>query len=105
MVLWPAIIKYEGGSELTYISSASEWECDVDLHFFSYEEGDLLIDSVGEIYALDERVENSIKPMVTGRRFDKDEIFEMIKERFSFIGACWVSKFAASQLITKAFKL
>lgn len=51
MILWPAIIKYEGESELTFVSSESEWQCDVDLHFFSYEDDDVLIDSTGAIYS------------------------------------------------------
>lgn len=93
MILWPAIIKYEGESELTFVDSASEWESDVDLHCFSYEEGDRLVDSTGGMYTLNQSVANCVKPEATGLSFDKDEILEMIKEHFSSIGECCVSKF------------
>jgi hypothetical protein len=99
VVSWPAIIKYQGESELTFVSSESEWECDADLHFFSYEEGDVLIDSLGSIYALDERIENCIKPRATGRCFDRGDILEIIKEHFSCIGECCVSKFAINTIL------
>ena len=98
MILWPAIIKYEGESELTFISSESEWECDPDLHFFSYEDGDVLIDSAGAIYTLDQRIDNCIQPKSTGRYFDKDDVLEIVKEHFSFIGQCCVSKFAINTI-------
>ncbi|SEQ86469.1 protein structure with unknown function [Amphritea atlantica] len=98
MVRWPAIIKYEGDSELTFVSGLSEWECDADLHFFSYEEGDALIDSEGVIYALDKREADCIKPRATGGSFNKEEILEIIKEHFSAIGECCVSKFSISTI-------
>ncbi len=98
MILWPAIIKYEGESELTFVASESEWECDADFHFFSYEEGDVLIDSAGAIFTLDRRIENCIRPKPTGRSFDKNEVLEIIREHFSFIGECCVSKFAINTI-------
>lgn len=31
---WPAIIKYSGDVELTYVSDQAEWNNDADLHYF-----------------------------------------------------------------------
>lgn len=93
MIVWPAIIKYEGESELTVVDSASEWECDADLHCFSYEEGNRLVDSAGAIYTLNQNVSNCVKPEPTGLSLDKAEVLEIIKEHFSSIGECCVSKF------------
>jgi hypothetical protein len=39
-------------------------------------------------------MENCIQPKPTGRCFEKNEVLEIIKEHFSFIGECCVSKFA-----------
>lgn len=62
------------------------------------EDGDVLIDSAGAVYILDQRLENYIQLKFTGRSFDKNEVLEIIQEHFSFIGECCVSKFAINTI-------
>lgn len=52
MPSWPAIIKYEAGDEVIYISDEDEWNNDALLSGFSYGDGDTLIDANGAVYDL-----------------------------------------------------
>ena len=52
MPSWPAIIKYEAGDEVIYISDEDEWNNDALLSGFSYGDGDTLIDASGAVYNL-----------------------------------------------------
>ena len=47
MIVWPVVLKYEGVDELTFVSDQNEWDTDTDLHGFSYETTDVMIDSAG----------------------------------------------------------
>lgn len=98
MVLWPAIIKYEGDNELTFIPDESAWLTDEELYGFVPNEGDVLIDSAGSIYSLNERVGGHIKPSATGYHVKKDDLRVMIQQHFSSLGQCCVSKFAIGSI-------
>lgn len=98
MIKWPAIIKYQGDNELTYISSGSEWETDQDLHAAVYEADDRLIDSDGVLFSLDERANRLVVPKSVEACFELEEMVDLIRAHFSSIGECCVSKFSISSI-------
>ncbi|WP_415894058.1 DUF4144 family protein [Neptuniibacter sp. PT8_73] len=98
MTKWPAIIKYRGESELTYIDSGSEWDCDADLHFFRYDSADQLIDSEGNIFSLVDMTDNFVKPRAINCSVSKETMQDLIRAHFSSIGECCVSKFSIGSI-------
>lgn len=97
-ITWPAIIKYSGQAELAYVKDQAEWDADVHLHGFRYEKADVLIDSVGEIYALPNAVNGSVRPESTREFARLDEVIEMVRAHAAQMGSCCVSKFYASTI-------
>ena len=98
MIIWPAILKYAGEKELTFISNQSEWNCDADLHFFSYEAKDMLIDSEGFIHSLANRKNNFVTPVPTNHSLSLQEVIELVKAHLSELGSCCVSKLSAQSI-------
>jgi len=98
VVIWPVILKYAGENELTFISNQSEWDCDADLHFFSYDPEDMLIDSEGFIHSLKNRKNNVIAPEPTNRSLSLQEVIALGKAHLSELGSCCVSKFSAHSI-------
>ncbi|MEH6473443.1 MAG: DUF4144 family protein [Halopseudomonas sp.] len=92
MGAWPAILKHLGENELTFISSQSEWDCDADLHFFSYEPEDVLIDTNGQIHSLTDRQNNFVQPRENGNKIELEVLNALVKEHASQLGSCCVSK-------------
>ncbi|WP_415890966.1 DUF4144 family protein [Neptuniibacter sp. SY11_33] len=98
MIKWPAIIKYHGDSELTYISSGSEWETDHDLHAVVYDADDRLIDSDGALFSLEETEDRLVMPRPVEAYFELEEMVDLIRAHFSSIGECCVSKFSIGSI-------
>jgi hypothetical protein len=98
VIVWPVVIKYEGESELTFVSSQSQWDCDADLHHFSYETGDMLIDSEGAVYELQTRESHCIIPTFSGLHVNQQEVLGLVKAHLSEIGQCCVAKFSINTI-------
>ena len=98
MIVWPVVIKYEGESELTFVSSQPKWDGDADLHHFSYETGDKLIDSAGAVYGLQTRKSHCITPSFTGQYVNQQEVLGLVKAHLSEIGQCCVAKFSINSI-------
>jgi hypothetical protein len=49
---WPAIIRYHGEAEVTFVSDQTEWDVDADLSCWPYGPKDEFIDSDGRVFAL-----------------------------------------------------
>ena len=92
-ITWPAMVKYAGESELTYIRNQLDWECDADLDVFDCDEGDLLIDSKGQVFALSNRNADSIVATPDDQTLSCAEVAELIRNHFSSVGECCISKF------------
>ncbi|MBV7262504.1 hypothetical protein KCG43_10910 [Photobacterium sp. WH24] len=92
MVVWPAVLKYEGDQELSVVADRHTWESDSDLHCFGFQPGDALIDSAGQVFRLlslrpgDTSLEKTVQTMRL------DEIVEIIKAHQSCLGACCAAK-------------
>ena len=98
MTTWPAILKYHGDDELTYISSMEEWNADSHLHSFKYDSLDKMIDSAGLIHELSESRDNFISPKPTGETIELDRALAIVRLHFSAIGSCCSSKLMASSV-------
>lgn len=92
MITWPAIIKFAGDNELSFVATQSEWENDEDLISFRYDPEDQLIDSEGVIYSLNDDKEGVVNPKNTGEKIGLADITILIREHASELGNCCVSK-------------
>lgn len=101
---WPGIIKHAGDPELTYVSSQAEWDNDVGLHGFEYDESDWLIDSSGHVFNLSKAAAESVQPQPSGKSMTLDEILGLIKAHAALKGSCCVAKLY-SPTIDEAFKI
>ncbi|KKC99804.1 DUF4144 family protein [Photobacterium halotolerans] len=94
MVVWPAVLKYEGDQELSVVADRQTWESDADLHCFGFQPDDVLIDSTGQVFRPlslrpgETRLEASEKTMRL------EDIVELIKAHQSCLGACCAAKVA-----------
>lgn len=98
MIIWPAVIKYEGEGELAFVPNESEWISNSDLHLASYVDGDLLIDAMGAIYSLHDKANTQIMPNFTGLYFDKAKVNQIVKEHMSCLDQCCVAKFSIDSI-------
>ena len=94
MIIWPAVIRFNGDDELSFIFDQNEWNADADLYFHSYAEGDEFIDSQGKIYDL---AFNEINKVVelndTGRLISIREFEQLVKRHMVQLNQCCISKF------------
>ena len=104
LLIWPAIIKYPDDAELLYVNSQAEWNSDVGLHAFNFDESDSLIDSVGNTFTLTQRSNNIVQPELTNAPITLEEILGLVKGHASQLGSCCVSKLYAPS-IEEAFKI
>lgn len=101
---WPGIIKCSDDAELIYVSDQSEWDSEVELHYFEYDESDCLIDSSGDIYVLTKRSNDTVRPQANGNSMSLNEILVLVKAHAAQKGSCCVSKLYAPT-IDEAFKI
>jgi len=91
-VIWPAYIKYGDAAELVFVSDELEWKVDADLSALRYEQGDFLVDSVGNTFALDEMEDEHVCLTIRQVKLGNTEITQMIRDHFSTLGECCVAK-------------
>lgn len=99
MVTWPAIIKHSDDPELIYVSDQTEWENDVDLHYFEYDESDYLLDSTGKIYTLKKTKGFYASPEPNGDSKSLQEILGLVKAHAAQQGSCCVAKLYAPSIV------
>ena len=104
MVNWPAIIKHSDDPELIYVRDQTEWENDIDLHYFEYDAPDFLLDSDGKIYTLKDKDGCYIKPQPNGDIKSLQEILGLVKAHAAQQGSCCVAKLYAPSIL-EAFKI
>ncbi len=105
VVSWPAILKLEGDSELTYFASQAQWNDSDDVHQAIYSDEDMLIDVTGKIFKLLEQPTQASLSMpepvpsssTIQLRSDNtslylDQICDLIKLHQSCIGDCCIAK-------------
>lgn len=98
MINWPAVIKFEGEDEMTYVSSQSEWDTDPDLHYFSYQPEDMLVDSSGKLFGLAERRVNFVHPKSLDKSLTLLELTKLVRKHASSKGECCVLKISFNSI-------
>jgi len=98
MIYWPAIIKFAGDSELTFIRHQSEWENDTELHLFKYDEADCLIDAEGNLYSLLNRAKNPVEPEPKNKTITLNDFLGLVKAHAAQTGTCCVAKLYAPSI-------
>ena len=97
MVTWPAIIKYIGEDELTFIENEHEWLIDPDLHFHPYTKGDQLVDCNGDLYDLPyDKKEKMVEIIKTNTTKTISEFETLIKNHIVSLNQCCASKIKLS---------
>ena len=92
MVIWPAIVKFDGDPELDYISDEKKWEIESELHYLGYQDKDILIDSTGTIFSLNDPSNNSTKVINSNKTIAMDALLDLIKAHQSSLGLCCAAK-------------
>ena len=92
MISWPAIIKYHGDDELTYVATEAEWNNDADLSAYAYDDNDTLIDNNGGIYQLNIRVSDSIIPRSTNNTISLYQLIKLVQIHAALHGECCIEK-------------
>ena len=100
MVVWPAMVKFDGDPELDYLADEIEWKRESELHYLGYQEEDVLIDSVGAIFTLNEPKDNTVKIIPTNKNSTLEEITELVKAHESSLGSCCVAKIGFDSILT-----
>lgn len=95
MIIWPAIIKHSNDAELVYISDQAQWDDDVDLHSFEYDETDNLIDSSGSVFDITNREGGVVKVKANGDVIELKVILGLVKAHAAQSGSCCVAKLYA----------
>lgn len=95
MIHWPALIIYDGEDELIYVKNRSVWDNDPDLHLFSYEPDDILIDAKGLVYTLNITINNIVIPKATGKILPLVEVIELVRKHASIENYCCSAKITA----------
>ena len=93
-VQWPAFVKYAGDSELIFVSDDQQWRNDADLSCYEYEQDDCMVDSVGTVFTLSKNDAGAIVPLKGEDCLSLVEVVNLVREHFSSIGECCVSKIA-----------
>ncbi|MFT5880724.1 MAG: hypothetical protein ACI86X_001855 [Moritella sp.] len=99
MIHWPALIVYDGEDELTYVKNRSFWDDAPDLHLFSYELDDILIDTKGLVYTLNTIVNNIVIPQVTDKIIPLDDLIELVRKHASIENYCCSAKITAQSYL------
>lgn len=97
MILWPAIIHYEGDDELLYVSNENEWINDDELVGYIYNDIDRLIDSLGNSFSLPY---NKEKKVTEFKQYDSNislyDFNKLILKHLSVLNQCCISKITIS---------
>ena len=100
MVIWPAIIKYIGDDELTFIENEHAWLIDPDLHYYPYTQGDKLVDSNGDVYDLPyDNNDKMVEIIKTNKTKTMAEFEALIKNHIVSLNQCCSSKIKLSSFM------
>lgn len=92
MIEWPAVIKYEGDDELTYIGSENEWMHDSASYLYNHTGSGFLIDSNGGIFSLADNETGAISPKNTGDTISLEDFIRLVRIHASTVNRCCIEK-------------
>ena len=92
MTDWPALIKFEGDDELTYVASESEWQRDAESYLYGHRGDDVLIDSSGRVFRLDHMNDGTIRTIDTGTLIKLEDFIRLVRIHASNTHRCCIEK-------------
>jgi hypothetical protein len=92
MINWPAVIKFDGDDELTYIGSADEWLRDAQSLLYHHKGDDYLIDSSGYIFNLEHVNDDILNPQGTGSQISLQDFIRLVRIHASNSHRCCIEK-------------
>lgn len=95
-VQWPAILKLHADDELIYIADAEQFTNDGALCQMHVQAKDMLIDSLGAVYRIQNRQE--LELYATAASLSLNEVEDLLRRHLANHGTCCVSKFHASSI-------
>ncbi len=92
MVNWPAIIACDGDDELTYITSATEWNSHPDRAVMGYGVDCRMIDSTGYVYHMDNMEDGEVQLLATGKSMSVKELIALVQRHAAMNNTCCIEK-------------
>lgn len=90
---WPAIIQYSGVDELGFVRGQQQWNTDTGLTEGRYTDADLLIDSLGQVYAVARESRHAAATLrATGQTVSPQQLSDAVQKHLSAASQCCVSK-------------
>lgn len=96
MMLWPAVIKYDGSQTLSYIESESTWASLLKEQRFIFRAQDRLIDASGQQYVLDPENAGAIILKPTDQKVSVEALTLLIQAHIAQEGLCCIQKIIAT---------
>lgn len=104
LVAWPAVIKFLGDDELTFVESSEALNKHSELLDIQLNPGDVLIDGAGQVYRLEKRLGRIEISQDSVETLTLDSVADLVRRHASNCGQCCVSKIFAPT-ISKAITL
>ena len=95
-VQWPAVIKLHSDDELIFIADTEQFTNDDALRQMRVQANDMLIDSQGTVYRLQNRPE--LELYTTGINLSLNQVEDLLRLHLANHGTCCVSKFHANSI-------
>ena len=92
MVEWPAVIRYCGDDELTYVGSVAEWKRDAESHLYTHQDGNQLIDSNGFVYNIVSSPWHGFDYEASDERVTLEDFIRLVRIHASSAHRCCIEK-------------
>ena len=92
MINWPAIINVDGDDELTYVASHAQWINHPEWSAEEYAADDVMIDSAGRVYRLDNMINGCVLPTATGQVISVNQLITLVQRHAVLNSACCIEK-------------
>jgi hypothetical protein len=91
--VWPAIIRYAGVDEVTFVHDQAQWNADLELTDFRYTSDDVLIDSQGHVHGFEcGQPVGPVSLKATDQRLSPQQLSDAVQKHLSAVNQCCVSK-------------
>ncbi len=104
MIHYPAIFKFSGQDELSYVATQNSFEQQYQLQQAYFTPEDLLIDATGQAYLLHQFIQHSCSLPALARQFELPELTALVQAHFFALAQSCVVKIQAPS-ITALFEL
>jgi len=92
MISWPAFIYVDGDDELTYIASDVQWINHPEWSTVEYSADDVLVDSTGRIYHMDNMLNGRVQPASTDQVISLNQLVLLVQRHAALNNACCIEK-------------